>query len=598
MPEVLQQSDGVLSYDILINGSKIKDTVEVIEMSIQMEINRIASATLAIADGGPIGLVNSPFTNSEGSDFIPGNKIEISIGYDSINKPIFKGIIISQGISVKNGVSQLLITCKDNAVKMTKGRFNATFQNQKDSDVIQSITGKYGLQTTVDSTTTEMPVIVQYNCSDWDFIVIRAEVNNLTVLTDKNNLIIKKIKLDDAAKIEINSTQSVIDIDLTLDGEKIADSYQFTAWDDKTQTESSVTVAQTDNLSLGNITSKKISGSVDNGETKFYSSASLTEGELKSWGEALAAKAELSKIQGKISIQGTSIILPGDIVSIKGFTDRFNGNAYISKVSHILQEGYWLTTLFVGKSTQLHASLPDVGEIGASGIIPSSMGTQIAVVKKITEDPDGNYRVLVKLPTFSGTGQQDGIWARLAFPYASADAGFFFFPEINDEVLISFINNDPRYPVITGALYSTKNKPKEVADEKNQFKSIYSRSGINIKFDDEDKILTIATPGGNTFTLDDKDKKINVKDITGNSILMDSNGITIDSKKDIKLTATGNISISADTALSLSAKSDVSADGTNIQLSAKSGFTAKGNASAEVSASGQTTIKGGIVMIN
>ncbi|BBE20710.1 VgrG protein [Aquipluma nitroreducens] len=598
MPTVFKESDGVLSFDILINGARIKDTVEIIEISIQMELNKITAASLVISDGGVIGLVNEPYINSEGNDFIPGNKIKISLGYDSINKPAFEGIIVSQGLSIKNGRSQLVVICKDEAVKMTKGRFNAIFQNEKDSDAIQAIAGKYGLSVTVDATTTVLPVIMQYNCSDWDFTVIRAEMNNMCVLTDKNSLIIKKIDFSQSPKYKLIASQSIIDIDLTIDSEKIAGTYQFTAWDIKQQKESSLDVSQTNNLSLGNLTAQKLSEAVDNGNSSFYSSASISESELKTWGETLSTKAELSKIQGRVTIQGVADLLAGDVVEISGFSARYNGNAFITKVSHSLQDGNWLTTLSVGKSVQLHAALPDIEEIRASGIIPASGGTQIATVKKIEEDPDGEYRVLVKLPAFAGTGQDDGIWARLAFPYASSNAGFFFFPEVGDEVLLNFINNDPRFAIITGSLYSSKNTPKEIPDNKNQFKSIFSKSGIKIRFDDEDKILNIETPGGNSFTLDDKDKKINIKDISGNSVIMDDSGITMDSPKDIKLTAKGDITISATGGLYLSANSDVKADGLNVQLSAKTGFTAKGNATAEVSASGQTTIKGGIVMIN
>jgi len=598
MAKILQQSDGVISFDILINGTKIKDVVEVIEIAIQMEVNKIASATITITDGGAMGVVNDPFTNSEGNDFIPGNEIEISLGYDNSRKPVFKGIIISQGLMVKNGKSQLVITCKDKAVKMTKGRFNAIFQDKTDSDVILSIVGKSGLQVTIDATTQTMPVIMQYNCSDWDFVVIRAEANNMTVLTNQNNLFIKKINFNAEPKFEINATQFIIDIDLILDSEEIADKYMLTAWDVKKQEKIETSVNLADGLSQGNITAKKLSETFDNEDSKHYSSTSLSESELKSWGQSLANRAVLSKIQGKIAVPGTADILAGDFIHLSGFSARFNGKAFISKVSHVVQEGDWITTLTVGKSPQWHSSLPDVEETLASGLISPSNGNQIAKVKKIDEDPDGNYRVLVSLPAFSGTGQDIGIWARLAFPYATADAGFFFFPEIGDEVILSFINNDPRFAFITGALYNAINKPKETADAKNQFKSIYSKSGIKIRFDDVDKILTIETPGKNVFVLDDKNKEISVKDMSGNSVLLNDSGISMDSPKDIKITAKGNVNISATSNITLKSNADIKVDGLNITNNAQVGFTAKGSASAEISASGQTTVKGAMVMIN
>jgi uncharacterized protein involved in type VI secretion and phage assembly len=156
----------------------------------------------------------------------------------------------------------------------------------------------------------------------------------------------------------------------------------------------------------------------------------------------------------------------------------------------------------------------------------------------------------------------------------------------------------PRFPVITGALYSSKNKPKETPDEKNQFKSIFTKSGIKIRFDDEDKILVIETPGGNSFTLDDKNKNIKLEDLNKNSMLMDDKGITLDSPGDINLKSKGNVNIEATSNISLKATSDLKGEGLNIDMSAQTGFTAKGNATAEISASGNTTVKGAMVMIN
>ncbi|MGB5356583.1 MAG: hypothetical protein WBN11_07795, partial [Eudoraea sp.] len=226
MAKILQEQDGLIDFDVSINGAKLKDTVEVCELFVQQEVNRIAFATIEIVDVGEIGAVNEPFSNSEGTDFIPGNEVEIRLGYGRKREEVFKGIIISQRLMVKQGRSRLVITCKDKAVKMTNGRFNAIFQDGKDSDAMKKIVGKYGLQLKMDNTTMVKSVLMQYNCSDWDFLVIRAELNNMAVLTENNSLNVKNIDFNDTASYEINAAQSVIDIDLSLDSENIADSYQ------------------------------------------------------------------------------------------------------------------------------------------------------------------------------------------------------------------------------------------------------------------------------------------------------------------------------------------------------------------------------------
>jgi hypothetical protein len=60
----------------------------------------------------------------------------------------------------------------------------------------------------------------------------------------------------------------------------------------------------------------------------------------------------------------------------------------------------------------------------------------------------------------------------------------------------------------------------------------------------------------------------------------------------------GNINIDATAKINITSKQDLALSGLNISASADAGFTAKGSATAELSAAGQTTIAGAIVMIN
>ena len=89
-----------------------------------------------------------------------------------------------------------------------------------------------------------------------------------------------------------------------------------------------------------------------------------------------------------------------------------------------------------------------------------------------------------------------------------------------------------------------------------------------------------------------------MEDQTGNTVELNSSGITLDSPKDINISAKGKITLDAVGNIALTSKADVTASGLNITQTANVGFTAKGNASAEVSASGTTTIKGAMVLIN
>ena len=90
--------------------------------------------------------------------------------------------------------------------------------------------------------------------------------------------------------------------------------------------------------------------------------------------------------------------------------------------------------------------------------------TQDVQLAKVTSvnDPEKLNRVEVKLLSHSGSPQQEGkLWARVAVPCAGSNKGAFFIPDVDDEVVVSFINGDNRYPVVLGSLWNGKDQAPE-----------------------------------------------------------------------------------------------------------------------------------------
>lgn len=254
------------------------------------------------------------------------------------------------------------------------------------------------------------------------------------------------------------------------------------------------------------------------------------------------------------------------------------------------------TTFGFGLDYKTYKSENPLNHLVTSTNLPAITGLHIGKVKKIEADPLGEFRVLLDLPIIEETGE--GVWARMAHTYATKDAGFYFFPEVDDEVIVGFLDNDPRFAVIVGSLYSKKNTPPSTPEKKNSVKEIVSKNKLKISFDEEKKVIEIETPGGQKFTLSDDEKSIKLADKNKNTILMSDAGITLDSAKDITLKSKGKITVSATGALALSSKADVSLSGNNINNKAKMAFKGEGSASAEIKASGSVIVKGAIVKIN
>ncbi len=172
---------------------------------------------------------------------------------------------------------------------------------------------------------------------------------------------------------------------------------------------------------------------------------------------------------------------------------------------------------------------------------PRLYGVYPALVTDV-QDPDNQGRVQVKLPFVEESDGGSALaWARLATMMAGADRGTWFIPEVDDEVLVAFTAGDPRRPVVIGALWNGVDAPPETMDSANNVRSVTSRSGHKLTFDDTAgaEKVEVKTNGGHTFTLDDA--------AGGTVTLAHSNGATI------KIDAVGNIEITANVKVKINA---------------------------------------------
>ena len=590
-------SGGIATFSIKVDGSTIPDELSVLSVHIEKKVNRIAIAKIVILDGEAN---TGTFDASSSSTFVPGATVSIEAGYDSTNTVIFSGLIMAQSIRIDEFVgSALEIECRDAAVKMIVGRKSLTYSNQKDSDIISSIIGTYGLSADVTATATKWPEQVQYYVTDWDYILALAEANGLIVTTINGKVSVNAPDSNTTSVLTVTYGNNLLEFNAKLNATTQIGNVTSNTWDYKNQAIANGE-ASPNITGAGNLSSKKLSEVIGLSTFQLQTSAPLETADLTNWSKAQITKSEYSKIIGDAKFQGTNLIDPGKYMTFNGLGDRFNGDYIISGVVHDLSQGNWISQVSLGLSPFWFTEEPDVMSPPASGLLPGARGLFNATVKKIFDDPDSQYRILVDVPLFDTNGA--GIWARLSNFYSTSGAGAFFLPEVGDEVILGFLNEDPRYPVILGSLYSgTKNKPfTDLApNEKNSIKAIVSKSGISVEFDDENKIWTVATPNKNTIIISDKDKQITIKDENQNSVVMSGSGIDISSQKSINISAQENVTIKGMQGITIeSSGGDVATKGLNIKESADMQYSAQGGQMAQVSGGMQLTLKGAMVMIN
>ncbi|MGV8835094.1 type VI secretion system tip protein VgrG [Cellvibrio sp.] len=591
----LKSSDGVVSFSVLCSGNAIATTVEVVSIEIQHCINRISTATLVINDGD---MPNADFPLSASATFKPGTEIKIQLGYDQTLTDVFSGVIIKHSIKISgNNAARLIIECKDKALAMTVGRKNANYIDKKDSDIMSQLIGNYsGLTASVTATTVQHKELVQFYCSDWDFMLARAEANGMLVTLDAGTVTVKAPEVSGSAVLSLTYGIDIIDFSADLDARHQFQTVTSNGWDLANHALQQGTAASASLNTQGDIDSAALASVIGLSDFRLQSSVPLESGFLTNWAKAQQLKSGLARIRGYVSFQGSALAKPGTLIELAGVGTRFNGNIFVSSVNQSVVDGNWTTRVEFGMSPNWFTETADTMAPAAAGLTPGISGLHIGIVKKLDADPESQHRVQVSIPEMSAT--TDAFWARLANFYSSNSFGAFFIPEIGDEVVLGFFSDDPSHPVILGSLYSSKNPPPYTLAAENNTKAIVTRTKMKMEFDEEKKIITITTPGANKIVISDDGKSILLQDQNSNKVTLDSAGITLDSPKDITLKAQGKIVLNATGNIEATAQMDIKQTGLNITSTANIGFTAKGNATAEVSASGTTTIKGAMVMIN
>ena len=590
------RNGGLVTWAVNVAGSAIPDTCRIDDIEIEQIANRVAWARIRIADGDP---ATRDFAVSASTTFVPGDAVSISLGYDSTNVSVFTGVISAQRIAFSKTSAPILeVECRDAAVMLTVGRKSSAYSKSKDSDAISTILSNAGLQADVAETSVTLDELVQYDCSDWDFTVTRAEANGLLVLTQNG-----KVKVFDPMQQSAASATLTYGIDLLgFDGELNAigqlGQVKATGWDPVNLQTLSAT-ASSSFSGPGNQTTKQLANAMKQSDYGLQTGAAESNDALTAWAKAQIAKSELAKIVALATVQGRNDLVPGQTVTLAGLGTRFNGTHLITGIRHRVRRGDWISELKLGHEPQWFVETHAIDTLPAAGLLPGMHGLFNGKVLKIDADPDNQFRIQVEVALFNDNNT--GIWARMAHFYATDSQGAFFLPEVGDEVVLGFLSGDPRFPIILGSLYGKNRKPNSALtpDASNSQKALYSKNGLCLMFDDKDKIMTLSTPAGNKLVLDDKNGKVQLVDKNNNSIQLDGNGITLKSASDLVAQSSKSVSLKGDSGVSLESSSgDVVGKATNITLTAQSQLSMKGSASAEVQGGGQLTLKGAMVMIN
>jgi phage protein D len=576
------------------------DPERLVSIETWSEANRIPRARLVFFEGPDEE--DNDFPLSAGDSLLPGKKIVVAAGYGTSLQQIHSGVVVRHSIRIEPGVSpQLVIETADKLVKMTLARGSAVSEEKSDKDVIEALVSAAG--GTVgknEASATPHEAFVQYHASAWDTLLLRAEANGCLVFLEGGKADVVSAAGGGEAAVELQFGDDIVALEATLDaaapyGDAAVKSRAWSYGEQATGEGAARAEKVTAPGDFGAAELAEVFAVAPAGQK---TGAWLDDAALADWSTAALTRSKLAAVRGTVRFQGAAAVKAGTVISLKGIGKRFEGDALVTSVSHMFRGGSWQTFAGFGMPRDgFPGAAPDVAQAPAAGLAPPIRGLHTGQVKKVAPDPTGDYRAQVSLPLI---GDENGVWARLSSFYASSGVGAVFYPEVGDEVVLGFMDENPASPVILGSLHSSARKPKDdtAPGEANDLKAFVSRSLIEIRFDDKDKVLTLKTPGERTVRLDDTRKEVEIVDPFKNRILMSQSKVDLFSAAELNLEAKTNLSIKAGAKLTLDAKAAYALSAASIEEKAKGMMTIESSGMGTLKAGAVLTVQGALVKIN
>jgi phage protein D/phage baseplate assembly protein gpV len=450
--------------------------------------------------------------------------------------------------------SHLMIRGYDLSHRLHRGRFNRSFQNMKDSDIVQRLAQEVGLKSKCGNTGEPRDYVFQENQTNMEFLRELSSRYGFELFVQDGILYFGKPKQRGENKLPLKWLRDINSFNVRVTSAQQVSGVEVRGWDYENKR---LIVERADSEKVLTAT-KNGKGSQTAGKFK-QSSPRMTvvdhpifkAAEAKQMAQSLCDElgGEFVYADAKTDGNGNPEIRPGRVIALEDL-GNYSGDYYVTDTRHIYHEKVYHTDFTVRglrEGGMLAMLTPPVhlqpGQTLMVGIVTNN------------KDPKKWGRVKVQLPTL--TEEHESNWARIVSMGAGAGRGFDCLPEVDDEVLVGFEHGDIHRPYIIGGVWNGKDKPPEKVDDsvqggKVRLRTIKTRKGHQLQFVDEDKGSSktgvyIQTAGGHKIVVNDSDRHIEIETSGGHKLKMDDRGqsISIKSTLNLSLEAQGNIDIKA-----------------------------------------------------
>ena len=546
-----------------------------------------------------------------------GSKVKISVGSTQTDAPekLIDAEVTSLEAELGGPGSFTVVRGYDQAHRLFRGRHTKSYTQTTASDAVAQISQRVKIPTDqITPSKTVFDHLGQFGQTDWEFLDSMARRIGYELTVRDNKLSFRPREVAGTAPADDANRDDPLLLRLGTDllrfrsvvtaAEQVSE-IEVRGWDVAQKRKIVSTVAATTkSVELPTMTPADMAKPF--GEPRYVASdvAYRTQSEADIAAGALTEEIGSSFAEIDAVARGNPKLRANVGVTIENAGAPFDGKYTLTAARHRYDPtngGY--TTAFSVTGRQ-ERSLFGLTAGGAR-----TSGTAGVVVAQVSDanDPTGQGRVKLTFPWLSDDYVSD--WARTVQPGAGKDRGAMVVPEVGDEVLVVFEQQDPLRPYVLGGLYNgvdtVNTQGTALIDSGSGVvnrRSFISRNGHRIDLLDEtgkaEGMSTETGDGTLKLTLDQTNTRIVVHS-DGTVLIEGRKGIVVDAGstelslkgRKISISATNGVTLAGGAgAVDIDAQGAVSLNGTTVKIAAK--------ATAELKAGGPNVIAGAPVKIN
>ncbi len=338
------------SFKILIDGQPIGANIESRIIFIKAESN------LEILDMFELRLYDYDLELINSDELAIGKPVEIKLGYqeNQLTSVATCEIVSLEPEFPPGGAAYLTVRGYDKSFRLSREKKSRSFVEMKDSDIATQIAQEMGLTPHVDATNEVHPYIFQRNQANLEFLLERAQRIMYEMYIDGNDLYFRSPQSNQGRQVTLKWGESLVAFSPRLSSFNQVSEVVVRGWDPRNKQEIIGRAGSGDEYtSLGGAqTASQIAESA-HGSTKSFKVTKPIQSQAEA--DALARahfnKLSMNFITGEGKALGDAAIKAGTVIELDGIGDKFTGEYYVVKATHIFNASGYITNFEVKKNS-------------------------------------------------------------------------------------------------------------------------------------------------------------------------------------------------------------------------------------------------------